>query len=110
VTGVQTCALPISSIAQQYSKLLDEHLGRRHVYVYAPRELEEQERKELMDGLQAYLSRKIILETQVRPDLLGGVLIRSEDLVLDSSIKRRLQRLKHNLLERKIAGEDYYEN
>ncbi len=100
----------LPQIAELFSRLADEKLGRRHVRVLTARVLTDEERRDLNAALEKYLERKVILDEEVQAELIGGVLIRSEDLVIDSTIASRLKRLKHTLMTRKLAGEAFYEN
>jgi F-type H+-transporting ATPase subunit delta len=100
----------LPSVATQFSALVDEKLGRRHVSVFSARKLGEAEAAQLRDVVQSYLKKTVILDEQVREDLVGGVLVRAGDMVIDTSILSRLKRLKQTMLNRKIAGEVYYEN
>ncbi|MBX7058186.1 MAG: ATP synthase F1 subunit delta [Leptospirales bacterium] len=100
----------LPQIALAFSKLADEKLGRRHVRVQSARALTDSERKDLSEALTAYLKRKVLLDEEVQASLIGGVVVRSGDLVIDSSISSRLKRLRQILLARKVAGEAFYEN
>src|SRR5207302_920571 len=42
--------------------------------------------------------KKIVLETRVQPDILGGVVARVGDQVIDGSVERRLKLLQQQLL------------
>ena len=48
-------------------------------------------------GLQARLGRSVALNRSVDPDLIGGAVVRADDLVIDGSIKTRLQALAQRL-------------
>jgi len=47
--------------------------------------------------LQARLGRSVELNRSVDPDLIGGAVVRADDLVIDGSIKTRLQALAQRL-------------
>ena len=47
----------------------------------------------LASALSTRLERKINVHTTTDPDLLGGVLIRAGDLVIDGSVRGRLNKL-----------------
>jgi len=42
--------------------------------------------------------KKIMLETRVQPNILGGVVARVGDQVIDGSVERRLKLLQQQLL------------
>jgi len=49
------------------------------------------------ESLQARLGRSVALNRSVDPDLIGGAVVRADDLVIDGSIKTRLQALAQRL-------------
>jgi len=55
----------------------------------------------LLDKIQATLEKltgnKVILETQVDPSIIGGIIAKVGDLVLDGSIKTQLNGLKESI-------------
>ncbi len=56
-------------------------------------ELTEATQQKLSDALAAKLERTIKLKAVVNSSLLGGVLVRAGDLVIDGSVRGRLQKL-----------------
>jgi len=98
------------SIVASYSALLDEKLGRRKVHVEAGIDLSEEQKKTLIQEMERFLKRKVVMDVVKSPDLIGGLYIRSGDLMIDTSIRTSLNLYKKTLLERKILGEEYYEN
>ena len=42
--------------------------------------------------------------------MIGGLKIRSDDIVIDTSIQSRLKGIQKALLKHKITGAQYYEN
>jgi F-type H+-transporting ATPase subunit delta len=48
-------------------------------------------------ALQKKLGRQVRLHTQIDQSLLGGAVLRAGDLVIDGSIKGRLERLTNEL-------------
>ncbi len=100
----------LPAIADIFHKLANEKLGRREVFVYSATALTDEQEKALYEAVQSYFHLKVVMETQVREDLIGGLVIRSNDTVFDTSIRSRLRRIKQRLKDRKITGEAYYEN
>ena len=67
------------------------------VEVRSALELDKGQEAELATALQAKLGRKVRLDTKLDPDLIGGVVIRAGDLVIDGSVKERLNKLAEAL-------------
>jgi F-type H+-transporting ATPase subunit delta len=49
-------------------------------------------------ALEARTGRKVIIQTAVDPNLIGGVVARVGDLVLDGSVRTQLDEMRHRLL------------
>lgn len=62
--------------------------------VTTARPLDEGERKKLLTALERSAACKLILDFQVRPELLGGVVFRYKDTLVDGSIRHGLNEIK----------------
>jgi len=100
----------LPDIQKTFAELVDVKLGRSRVQVYTAVSLSDAQSAELKKTLEAYLKSTVILDTVSKPDLIGGMIIRSGDVVIDSSLRSALENMKHTLGKQKIFGEDYYEN
>ncbi|UTW14442.1 F0F1 ATP synthase subunit delta [Marinobacterium rhizophilum] len=56
-------------------------------------ELDEQQQQKLTQAIGAKLGREVKMTAQVDKSILGGVVIRSADLVIDGSVRARLAKL-----------------
>ena len=87
----------ITSINELYQKLADELKGIARASLVSATELSS----ETVDKIRASLSQKtgkdIILDTKQDPDLIGGIVTRIGDLVLDGSIKTQLLNMRESL-------------
>lgn len=92
----------IREIAQEYHALLDERLGRMHVQVTLAREPDERFEQEIATDLSRILGRQVIPHVQVDPQILGGIVVRYGDRVLDGSLRRRLVSLRRRLVEAEL--------
>ena len=100
----------LPDIREAFVKLADETIGRRRVTVYSAQKLSDSDQEQLLAAVQSYFDRNIVMENELKPELIGGLVVRSGDHVLDTSIQSRLKRFKQIMLDQKIAGETYYEN
>lgn len=95
-------------IAGAYRELRDEKEGRVHATVTLAREVDEEFREEIAGALdRAVEDRDVVPHFQVDEEILGGVIVRMEDHVMDGSLRRRLADLENTLLEdrdRRRAG------
>ncbi len=90
----------LRAIQFEYERMVDEHGGRTRVRVRTATELTDVQRQRLVDLLRTHMQREPVLVVRVEPDLLGGMIVQIGDLVYDSSIRRRLNNLRDQLLAR----------
>jgi len=60
-------------------------------------ELTPEQRDNLIERLHAKLQRSVNMDTVINKSLLGGVIIRAEDLVIDASVRGRIAKLAEAL-------------
>jgi F-type H+-transporting ATPase subunit delta len=87
----------IAGIYTFYEKLMDEVANVARAEVITPKPLHEEARKRLEKVLEGLTSRKIRMETREDDTLIGGIVVKIGDLVLDGSIKAQLKGLKESL-------------
>lgn len=88
----------LSEIANAYLDLLDQHFGRVRATVTVARAADADLSRAIAAQLSENLGKEVVPTMVVDPGLLGGVLVRVGDRVHDGSLKRRLQRLRRQLL------------
>ncbi len=88
-------ALP--DVCEQFFVLRTDYEKVIDVDVVSATKLSKQEITEISDKLAARLERKVTLNCSVDEALLGGVVIRAGDLVIDNSVRGRLNRLSDAL-------------
>lgn len=81
-------------IAQQFRDLKNAQLGAFDATVYSAFEMDSAALADLSGVLEKRFARKLNLQVQLQPDLIGGIRVVVGDEVLDTSIKARLQQLK----------------
>ena len=90
--------LPITGeIHDLYERLRQERQGRLPVEVRTAYALKPAERKTLEEILAAGLGRQVEIQAEKDPSLIGGLLIRAGDRVIDASVRGQLQRLANEL-------------
>jgi F-type H+-transporting ATPase subunit delta len=88
----------IPQIAIEYQALVDEALGRVHAQVTLSRDPAPEDRESIARELSRLLGREVVPHVLVNPEILGGVVVRVGDTVMDGSVRRRLAMLEHTLL------------
>jgi F-type H+-transporting ATPase subunit delta len=89
-------------VATQYFSLLDESEGRVHAQVTVARETDEAGRALIAAQLSRVLGKQVVPHLVVNPAILGGVVVRVGDTVMDGSVRRRLGRLRQSLLATRL--------
>ena len=69
------------------------------VHVTSAYPLSDAETQQLTETMQEKLERSITLTSETDPSLLGGALIRADDLVIDGSVRGRLNKLAGTLTQ-----------
>jgi F-type H+-transporting ATPase subunit delta len=80
-------------IANQFETLRAEVEGVVDVEVIAAREIAAPQQKKLEAALAKRLGREVRMHTRIDESLIGGAIVRAGDLVIDGSLKGRLERL-----------------
>jgi F-type H+-transporting ATPase subunit delta len=92
----------LAAIGREVQERYDEKLGRKRVKITSATALDKGVVGELTEKLRAMLGGEPVLELAVRPELIGGILIRVGDTVYDGSVVSRLTRLRTQMIDRSI--------
>jgi F-type H+-transporting ATPase subunit delta len=85
------------SINDFYQKLADELKGIARASLVSATELSSETVEKIRDALSKKTGRNIILEVEQDPDLIGGIITRIGDLVLDGSVRTQLLNMRESL-------------
>jgi F-type H+-transporting ATPase subunit delta len=78
-------------------EMLDEARGVRHATVTSAYPLSPDQEQRLREALRQVLGTEVILSTRLDPTIIGGVAARVGDLVLDGSLRQRLETIGRHL-------------
>jgi len=87
-----------------FARLQDEAAGIRHAEVRSALPLSEDQQFRLQDALSGLLGLTVVLTTQVDPAVIGGVSVKAGDMLIDGSIRGRLQGLLHEFHRTETAA------
>ena len=87
----------LSSINDFYQKLADELKGIARASLVSATELSSETVDKIRNTLSDRTGKDIILEVEQDPGLIGGIVTRIGDLVLDGSIKTQLLNMRESL-------------
>jgi len=89
-------ALP--AIARAFGELVDQHAGRVRAAVVSAQPLGPGELDRIRRSLERRTGKTVVIKESVDPALIGGVVARVGDLVLDGSVRTQLASLREKLL------------
>lgn len=87
--------LPV--IAQQFEQMRAEAENVADVHVTSAVPLNEWQSTRLKQALEKRLKRQVRMHTSVDASLIGGAIVRSGDMVIDGSVRARLERMGYQL-------------
>jgi len=87
----------LSDIDNFYQKLADELKGIARANLVAATELSSEAVEKIRASLSQRTGKEIILEVEKDPELIGGIVTKIGDLVLDGSIKTQLLNMRESL-------------
>ena len=70
--------------------MIDERNGLTEVFITTSTKLDENNEKEIKKVISEKIKLKIKLKKIVDPDIIGGIIIRINSLMIDNSIKTKL--------------------
>jgi F-type H+-transporting ATPase subunit delta len=89
----------LPDVLRNYRKLVNEAEGKLEVIVRAAYPLSNPLRERIATRLSEVLKKRVQLQLEVDPDLLGGIVVRIGDTLYDASVASQLQRMKTVALE-----------
>jgi F-type H+-transporting ATPase subunit delta len=91
----------LPEIAREFHDLVDQVEGRLHANVTVASEPEDAVRKTISAQLSRAYGKDVVPHFTVNPAILGGLVVRVGDTVLDGSVRRRLATLRTRMLQKR---------
>jgi F-type H+-transporting ATPase subunit delta len=102
--------LSIRDIHLALVEFIDELNNRQRVQVVSSSSLNAEATRKIKDALEKKFSKEIIIEEVVDETIIGGIVIKIGDLVIDGSLAKDLKSIKEKLLSSKVRSEAAYED
>ena len=89
----------INVIIEQFHSLYNQHHNIQEGVVYSIRTLSKQELSSIEDAVGKKLESKVELKNYLNPNLISGIRIVVNDVVIDASMQSKMAQLKEQLLK-----------
>jgi len=88
----------VPNISELFEAMRAEAEGRMDISVISAFELDQDQHTRIAEAMGKKLGKKVSITPQVNDHLIGGMIIRAGDSVIDASIRGRLTELKNSLV------------
>lgn len=88
----------LSDIAREFTRQVDAVLGQARATLVSASPASLQLVETIRQALETKSRKKIILQEQVDPEILGGLLLKMEGSLWDASVRGELQKIKEQML------------
>lgn len=88
----------LADVVREFERLRDEHLGIVRAQATVAYPLDSEQEHALRHSLERRTGKTVVLDVETDPSLIGGVMVRIGDTVIDGSVRGQLRRLKQYLL------------
>lgn len=89
----------IPGILEQFSVMVDQHRGIQWADVTTAVPLDDAQQKEVSQLLGGIVGNDVSLRTYVEPELIGGIIARLDDRVIDGSVRSKLRDMHRQIVE-----------
>jgi F-type H+-transporting ATPase subunit delta len=84
-------------MAEEFTRLVKEDQGIVSAHLISARQMESSLHEQIKAELEKSSGKKVELETQIDPNLIGGMIIILGDRIIDRSIRNQLNQLKEQM-------------
>ncbi|HET7039404.1 MAG TPA: ATP synthase F1 subunit delta [Gemmatimonadales bacterium] len=88
----------LPAISRAYQNLMDVQLNRVHAGIALARKPDQKLEEQILRRLTAILGKEVVPHFREDPSLIGGMLVRVEDRVMDGSVRRQMAVLRRKML------------
>lgn len=87
----------IDSVRQEFVRLTDERAGRVRARVVTAAALDPMTRTKIQKALEQLFQKTVLVDPEVDPSIMAGVVTRVGHVVFDGSLRAQLERLREHL-------------
>jgi len=93
----------LGAVVAEYESLLNVRLGRVQAEVTTAAPISAEQQQRLRDSLGASLQKTVVLDPREDPEIIGGLVVRVGDQIIDGSVRSKLVALKQRLANESLA-------
>jgi F-type H+-transporting ATPase subunit delta len=97
--ATRNMTLLIPAVLAQFTEMVDRHRGIEWADVTTAVSLDDAQEKEVSRLLSGIAGSEVSLRTYVEPELIGGVVARLNDRVIDGSVRSKLRNMHRQVVE-----------
>lgn len=90
-------ASEIFMIKEFFEKLLDESRNIKRVTIESVIELTDDHKEKLIEKLKKSIGSEIVLENIINPDILGGIIMKIDNEIIDNSVLAKLNSIEKSI-------------
>ena len=90
--------LLLDNVADQFERFKDLAEGKVHVHVGTARPLSDDQKQRIAGKVAELMGQTPVLHERVQPELIGGMIVRVGDYVVDGTLRRKLRALRKSLV------------
>jgi F-type H+-transporting ATPase subunit delta len=87
----------MNEVSAEYQRLVDAYHGIQKAKVVTAVPIDDKDKEKLAEDLGAMVGSKIVIESEVDPGILGGIIARIGGKLLDGSTRSKLVALKREM-------------
>ena len=92
------------NLARELEQLVLNYKNEAVAQVTTAMPMDQQQQNKVRQALERRTGKTILMQTKVSPDILGGVVARVGDQIIDASVRQRLTALRRQLLTGVAVG------
>lgn len=89
----------VATIADELDELVDAHAGNVRAQVTTSKPLKDSQVATIKGAIARLTGKNVLLQTEVDPSILGGVVTRVGDTIYDGSVRTQLETIRENILD-----------
>ena len=93
----------LGAVTDAYTSLLNARLGRVQAEVTTATAISQAQRQKLSSVLGTSLGKEIVLDARQDPEIIGGIVVRVGDQIIDGSVRSKLAAMRQRLDRRSFV-------